>query len=244
MIVDPSLYIPLLMAGAFVAALAIGAIGFADALILNSVWLHIMEPNFAIPLVVSCAFLMHAVPIYKLHNVLNFSRLKPFIFGGVLGVPIGALALRYIEPDLFRSAIAVLLIVYGLWMLVRPGNLVGEAGGRNVDGLVGLSGGFMGGFAGLSGLAPTLWVGMRGWPREVQRGVYQPFVLVMHGLSIAAFATSGLITSRTGYDLLWCLPAIVLGSWLGVKIYPFLNDLIFRRIILGLILVSGITLLI
>lgn len=97
MISDPALYLPLLIAGAFAAAFVIGAVGFADALILNAVWLHIMEPAAAIPLVVMCGVAMHIVPLYKLRNTLDFSKLKPFIVGGVVGVPFGALALQYVD---------------------------------------------------------------------------------------------------------------------------------------------------
>jgi uncharacterized protein len=243
MTIDPSLYLPLLIAGAFAAAFVIGAVGFADALILNAVWLHIMDPAAAIPLVVACGLLMHATPLFKLRKELDFSRLMPFILCGIFGVPLGTWALGYMQPDIFRTVIGAFLAVYGIWMLIRPHTSVGEVGGRPLDGLVGLSGGFLGGFAGLSGLLPTLWVGIRGWPRNRQRGTYQPFVLIMHGLGVITFVASGMVTEQTVADFIWCLPAVIGGSWLGVKVYPYLNDALFKRIILGLILLSGVTLL-
>ena len=232
------------MAGVFAAAFVTGAVGFADALILNAVWLHIMPPVAAIPLVVSCGIVMHAAPLWKLRKKLDFSRLMPFVIGGLFGVPVGIWALGQVDPSLFKTMIGGLLVAYGIWMFARPNTTVGEVGGRALDGAVGLSGGFMGGFGGLSGLFPTLWTGIRGWPKNKQRGAYQPFVLVMHGLGIAMFAANGMITERTVQDFAWCLPAIIIGSWLGVKVYPYLNESLFKRIILGLILISGVTLLI
>ncbi len=244
MITDPAFYLPVLILGAFVAAFVTGAVGFADALILNAVWLHIMDPAAAIPLVVTCGIFMHVTPLYKLRSTLDFSRLLPFVLFGLIAVPVGAFALGYVSPDLFRKTVAVFLIFYGFWMLLRPHTSVGEYGGKVADSMIGFVGGFMGGFAGLSGLMPTIWAGMRGWPRNTQRGVYQPFVVAMHALTIITFAASGMILRPTLVDLVWCAPAIVIGSWLGVKIYPFLNDQLFKRIILGLILLSGITLLV
>ncbi len=243
MIVDPSLYLPLLILGAFLAAFVTGAVGFADALILNAIWLHIMIPSAAIPLVVSCGIAMHALPLYRLRHSLDFSRLPPFLLFGVFGVPFGAWALTQLDPTLFRNLIGGMLVVYGLWMLFRPSTSVGEAGGRMADRAIGMLGGFMGGFAGLSGLFPTLWSGLRGWPKDKQRGVYQPFVLAMHLFGLAIFAFNGLLTARTGNDLLWCLPAVFIGSWLGVMVYPYLNEIMFRRAILALVLLSGVTLL-
>ena len=244
MITDPALYLPVLIIGAFAAAFVSGAIGFADALILNAVWLHIMEPAAAIPLVVTCGVFIHIAPLYKLRTVLDFSPLVPFIAFGFLAVPLGVWVLAYATPEIFRKAVAYLLIFYGVWMFVRPNTNVGNFGGRIADSVVGFGGGFMGGFAGLSGLLPTMWVGMRNWPRNRQRGVYQPFVVAMHFLGIIVFATKGMINERTLSDLLWCLPVVLIGSWLGVKVYPLLNDKLFKQIILALILLSGITLLI
>ncbi len=220
-----------------------GAVGFADALILNAIWLHIMAPAEAIPLVVSCGIAMHALPLYKLRKSLDFSRLPPFLIFGVFGVPFGSWALANMDPTLFRNLIGGMLTAYGLWMLFRPGTSVGEIGGRTLDNTVGLAGGFMGGFAGLSGLFPTLWVGLREWPKNKQRGVYQPFVLVMHALGLATFAANGLVTTLTVYNLLCCLPAVFIGSWMGVLVYPYLNEIVFRRVILGLVLLSGLSLL-
>jgi len=67
----------------------------------------------------------------------------------------------------------------------------------------------------------------------MQRGVYQPFVLVMHGPGIITFTANGMITQRIGQDLLWCFPAILIGAWLGLKVYPYLNDGHFKQIVLG-----------
>jgi len=240
---DPTLYVVVLLAGAFAAAFVIGAVGFADALILNAAWLHIMDPAAAIPLVVSCGIVMHIAPLYKLRRQLDFSRLIPFVSFGVFGVPVGVFVLGYMEPDVFRAVIGALLFVYGVWMFMRPHATVGESGGRIADGVVGACGGVMGGFAGLSGLAPTLWSGLRGWPKDRQRGTYQPFVVVMHAMAIGTFVMAGLMTERTGTDFLLCLPVVIAGSWLGTKVYPYLNETLFRRIILGLILFSGISLL-
>jgi len=243
MFFDPSLYFLVLVGGAFAASFVIGAVGFADALIMNAVWLQVMTPTEAIPLVVACGFAMHLLPLLKLRSELEFSRLPPFLLAGVAGVPFGVLMLSWFDPDLFKYCIGAFLVTYGVWMFLRPQTLVGETGGKAADGSIGFIGGVMGGFAGLSGLLPTLWVGQRGWSRSVQRGTFQPFVLAMHGLGFATFALSGIVTWQTLTDFSWCLPAIILGSWAGTWVYPYLNEQLFKNVVLALILISGVTLL-
>lgn len=231
------------IAGAFAAAFAIGSVGFADALILNAIWLHFLPPMVAIPLVVCCGFAMHIVPLYKLRSTLDFSRLPPLVAGGLAGVPLGIWALVYVDPDTLKLGLGVFLALYVAWSLLTPGIVIQNWGGRAADALVGLTGGILGGLAGLSGVLPTLWTNLRGWPKQRQRGTFQPFVLAMHTLSIVLFAANGMITPQVLSYMAWSLPVILVGSWAGTKVYPYFSDLFFRRIILGLILTSAIALL-
>ena len=76
---EPIFYLLILLTGAFLAGLVTGATGFAGGLILNAFWLHIMEPNSAIPLIITSCLLISAAPIYKLRKTLDFSKLRPFI---------------------------------------------------------------------------------------------------------------------------------------------------------------------
>jgi len=40
------------------------------------------------------------------------------------------------------------------------------------------------------------------------------------------------------------LPALAIGAWAGLKLFGKLNDQAFRRIVLGLLLISGASLLV
>ena len=115
-------------------------------------------------------------------------------------------------------------------------------GGRLADGGVGLVGGVMGGIAGLSGAIPVLWCDLRGWGKEIARGVYQPFNIAMHVLSLAGMAIAGLLKAEIWTAFAFCLPGILLGTWLGLKLYASVDDRQFRAIVLWLVLASGVAL--
>jgi len=228
--------------GAFLAAFVVAAAGFGDALVLGAVWFHFMDPIEAVPLIVANGFVMQFQPLYKLRSVLIYDRLAPFLLAGVLGVPVGAWFLAHTEPDPFRFGTGVFLITYCLFIFLKPQQSAIQWGGKFVDAIVGFFGGILGGFAGLSGVTPTLWVGLRGWSKARQRGVFQPFVFAMHGLSVAWLGWKGLVTVDTGIRLLWCLPAILIGGWVGLKVYHLLDEQRFRQFVLALLVVSGVTL--
>jgi len=230
--------------GAFAASFVVGAAGFGDALVLAAVWLYVMDPVTAVPLIVATGFLMHVIPLFRLRHELSFEHLPPFIVTGALGVPVGVWLLTVIDPNLFRVGVGTVLLVYSLFMLVSQKKQFNISHfGVTGDGIVGFIGGILGGFAGLSGILPTLWSGLKNWSKNQQRGVFQPFVLAMHALTLGALAWQGLVDETLFISLLQIFPVVVLGSWAGLKIYRYLNDEWFKKTVLALLLVSALGLL-
>ena len=244
LISDPSIYLLILLVGAFTAALVQGATGFGSGLVLNAFWLHILEPSIAIPLNIFTCLLISGAPIYKLRKTLDFSKLKPFIIFGVIGIPFGMLLLTITDPRIFKASIGIFLVLYALLMLISSNFSIKVNTDKSIDSFIGLISGLMGGFAALSGLLPTIWVGLQKLPKNTQRGTYEPFIFITSIVAVISFAVAGLYTIQMAYDLLKILPALIIGSWLGVKIYHVLDGEVFRRTILGLILAAGLVLLI
>ncbi len=239
-----SLELLIVLTGAFLAAFAVGLAGFADALIASAIWLHVLSPTEAVPLIFATGMVIHLVSIAYLHRRIAIGLLWPFIVGGAIGVPLGAWMLRHTEPEPFRIIVGFFLIGYCVFALISSRIKDFNVSSRSADGAVGLAGGVLGGFAGLSGVVPTIWSGMRGWQRDIQRGVYQPFIFVMHGIALAWFASGGMLDEALFDRFLWCLPALLLGTWVGIKFYNRIDEQQFRRIVLGLLLVSGAALII
>jgi|TARA_B110001469_G_scaffold126023_1_gene142643 uncharacterized membrane protein YfcA len=244
LISDPSIYLLILLVGAFTAALVQGATGFGSGLVLNAFWLHILEPSIAIPLNIFTCLLISGAPIYKLRKTLDFSKLKPFIIFGVIGIPFGMLLLTITDPRVFKASIGIFLVLYALLMLISSNFSIKVNTDKSIDSFIGLISGLMGGFAALGGLLPTIWVGLQKLPKNTQRGTYEPFIFITSIVAVISFAVAGLYTIQMAYDLLKILPALIIGSWLGVKIYHVLDGEVFRRTILGLILAAGLVLLI
>ncbi len=233
------------LAGAtFVAALASGLAGFAFALIASGVYLHVLEPAAAVALVLAGSLATQAVTVFRLRAGIVWPRLWPFLAGGVIGVPLGTLMLGRFDAETFRFVVGLFLVAYSLFMLAVKHPPPVAAGGRAADAAVGLIGGVMGGLAGLSGAVPTVWCGLRGWTKDEQRGVYQPFIVAMQGLGLGTLAAAGAVGVDTWIAFAICLPALLAGAFIGLKLYARVDDRGFRRIVLGLLLVSGLALLV
>lgn len=232
------------LAGAtFVAALASGLAGFAFALVASGIYLHLLEPTAAVALVLAGSLAAQAVTIARLRSGISWPRLWPFLLGGVLGIPLGTALLDRLDAGTFRLTVGLFLVAYSLFMLVVKHPPQITAGGRVADGVIGVLGGAMGGLAGLSGALPTVWCGLRGWSKDEQRGVYQPFIVAMQALALVALLIATPVSSGTWWVFMLCLPALVLGALVGLALYKRVDDGGFRRIVLVLLLGSGVALL-
>jgi uncharacterized membrane protein YfcA len=138
--------------------------------------------------------------------------------------------------------VGLLLMLFSLYNLARPKLPEMKRAGRGADTAVGVLNGVIGGATGLAGIVTVIWTGMRGWSRDEQRAVFQPTGVASFLMIIAAFGGIGLITFDTVRLFLLGLPALLVGTWLGWMLYGKLDEGAFRKVVLVLLLVSGVTL--
>jgi len=230
-----------LWVGAFVGGIAAGGSGFAFGLAASSIWLHRVDPLHSAILITGCGTLLHLTTIWQQRRHLEVPRLWPFIAGGVLGIPIGVHLLVYTDGAVMKIVLGVFLLVFGTYALLSPRLHTIKAGGRSADAFVGFIGGVLGGIGGYSGVLPTIWTELRGWPKETARAVYQPYVIVIQAIALVGIIWVTL--DRTGLIMLVAvLPPLFLGTWIGWRLYSRLNDLHFRRALAVLLIASGATL--
>ena len=236
----------LIAAGAFLAALAIGSAGFAFAMVATGVWIYVLPPATIVLMAAVCGTLLHGISVWRYRREIEYRLLWPFVAGGVVGVPIGVLALQHINLATFRHLVGALMIAYGTYALLRPRLptvRLAPAAARALDAAVGWTGGVLGGLAMLNGVLPTIWCTLRGWDKRRARHVYQPYILFT-GILIMLLAGINVETepSRVGFYLLVSLPALAAGLWLGLRLFEWVSEESFRRLLSLLILASGVSL--
>lgn len=225
-----------------VGAVVAGVAGFAFGLIASAIWLHIISPAQSAPLIAAFAILIQGATLWKLRHAIQPIRLVPYGLGGALGIPIGAAALSWASPTQMRIFIGVALILFSIYSLARP-NLPAVKGGTLANGVVGLLSGAFGSSTGLAGVPVIVWASLRRWSKDEQRAVFQPVVVAVFVMTLIWLGGTGVVTEETLHLFRIGLPAVLIGTWLGLKLYGRLDEGAFRFIVLVLLLVSGLTLL-
>jgi len=234
--------IGLVVLGGFLGGVASGAAGFAYGVVATSIWLHAISPLHAALLVVTGGMVNQGGLVWAIRRSIDLGRLWPFLVGGAVGVPLGVVLVVETNPRAIQIALAVFMILYGVYALAGPRLPHLNWGGRLADAAAGFFGGLFGGVAGLSGIFPAIWTQIRGWSKEAARSVYQPFILFAHVLTMMMIGVVAL--DREGAVLfLIAIPAVLLGSWTGWKIFGLLSEQRFRQMLSALLIGSGLMLI-
>ncbi len=231
------------LVGSAIAGFVQGLSGFAFGLVAMGVWAWSVSPQLAGPMVVFGSLIGQLLSIHSVRADIDLRRVLPLILGGVIGVPLGAAALPHLDATLFKVGVGLLLTVYCPAMLLTRELPRIRGGGRIADGVAGLIGGVMGGIGGLSGPAPTLWCTLRHWSRDAQRAVIQSFNLAMHTLTLTVYIVDGAVTAETGRMFAIVAPTLVVPCLIGARLYSRVSEIQFRRMVLGLLFLSGLGLL-
>jgi uncharacterized membrane protein YfcA len=241
-VLDHTLFFGLFLGATFAAALVAGLAGFAFGIVAAAAWLHVLTPLQTVTLIIGYGLIVQGYAVWKLRHALSWSRLWPFLLGGMPGVGLGIFILGWTNPAHVRMAMGVVLVLYSVYGLARP-TLKPVQAGTLADLGVGFLNGVLGGMTGLAGIIVVIWSGVRGWPKDLQRAVFQPIGVATFAMSAVGLGTAGVITIATAELFLLGLPVLLAGTWVGLKLYGYLDEAAFRKVVLVLLLVSGAALI-
>lgn len=228
--------------GAAVAGFVQGLSGFAFGMVAMSFWAWVLDPRLAAALAVFGALTGQLLAVFSVRRGFNWPLLWPFLLGGLVGIPLGVLILPHLDMDWFKAVLGALLALWCPVMLMAQ-RLPRIGGNRGGDGAVGLVGGVMGGIGGFAGSVPTLWCTLRGFGKDTQRAVIQNFNLSMLAVTMATYLATGIVTRDMAPMFAVVAPAMLIPTLLGTRLYIGISEVAFRRLVLGLLTCSGLTLL-
>jgi uncharacterized protein len=233
-----------LVIGAILVASAVSSIaGFAFSAVCGAMLFHLSADTVQIvQIMIVCSIANQTAMVWSLKRAIRWRELAVFLVGGAVGLPAGIAVLLTLDRHLYTHVLGVFLVVYGIYMIARK-PLVVRRQLVALDLFAGFLGGVTGGAAGFPGAFVTIWCGFKGWSKERQRAMFQPFILIMQVAALAAITLLRHSSGKRGFEPanLLCIPAALLGTTVGMTLYKRLSDNYFARAVNLLMIVSGIS---
>ena len=236
-----------ILGAVFAAALVSSVAGFSFPAICGAVLFHLIDdPIQVVQIMMVCGAGGQTLMVWALRRHIVWRELLPFLLGAAISLPLGTYILLNTKPEVYRPAIGVMVIAYALYMVFRRPVVVRH---QHVafDVAAGMLSGITGGAAALPSVFVTVWCGFKGWSKERQRGLYQPFILIAQLGAIAMMVLMGPSSGRpVSFDFsgVAYLPAMILGATIGMGFFKRLNDRQFALAVNLLLIVSGLGLVI
>ena len=102
----------LLFVGAFAGGFVSGLAGFGTALMALGIWLYVLPPSLAVPLVLISSVVAQSATLPSMWRSFDLTLVWPFIIGGLLGVPLGTALVAHANPQIFKLTVGIFMLVF------------------------------------------------------------------------------------------------------------------------------------
>lgn len=236
-------YYSVVLIGAFAVR---GAAGFGAGLVAVPLLALFLPVTTTVAVATVLTTLAALGQISRLWRQIAWAEFLLLSFYTAVGIALGFYFLKLCNETTLRHALGVFLILYSIYALYTGGSApVITARWRGMlAACTGSAGGFLAAvFGGGVGPIYVAYFNSLGMSRDVFRVTMSTTMLVGGAVRIAGYAGYGFYRGSAAALVAIGVPLVVIGAWLGDRIAHNVNPRIFGAIVGGLVLLSGIALL-
>ncbi len=226
-----------------VAAFVQGTVGFAFGMIAMGLGALVLDAKTASILMAPLASANIAVVLWSVRRNVRVKLVAPMLLGVLAGLPFGIMLLLGGATSVIRLMVGLLLLYVGVSRLRSP-KTEPRGAGPLWGTLAGLLGGVLGGAVNMAGPPLIAYSVRQGWsPGVFKATLLATFILGTSIKSAALIWQGSLDTGLIALDLA-LLPAVFLGSYVGIRTFGRIDVHRFGQIVAILLLALGAGLLI
>jgi len=215
--------------------------GFAGALVSLPFLLFVMPLSDAIAYLSIFYSISTPIYVYKEWGNIDKSLLKKLALPSFIGLFIGIVVLVYGQPLILKKALGLFIILFVLNSLRIKKEILIISKMKYVFGFLG---GFFSGVFSSGG--PLYVVVVKNETSDVKtfRATMFGVLGLVTMMRIPVLIFEGILTVGKLYNSLYVFPFFILALFLGNKVYLKLNEVLFKKIMLALLFISGIMLMV
>ncbi|MFT4691174.1 MAG: sulfite exporter TauE/SafE family protein [Verrucomicrobiia bacterium] len=216
--------------------------GFGAGLIATPV-LALMYPlKFVVPLQLLFEVGISAILLPKVWKEIDWKHTVHLLTGLFIGNMAGAMVLVTVGDSILKTVLAVVVLLFAgylAWTAEQPApwNIPVKWGF-----FFGVVGGVFGGSLGMSGPLVVLYLSQQFTRKETLRATLIGVFAFASVWTAGAHWFNGLYTQETLKLGLWLVPAFLIGTWAGHWAHFRTSDVLFRRLIAGILFAAGLLL--
>ena len=230
-------YIILFTVIACAGVMVVSFAGFGFALVMVPLLSLFYAPREFLPSYHILAVVCQVVIAIEAHKHIQWSLLMKLLIMAIAGVPLGAIALKHLPEDIISLIIAVLTLTFAVIFLLNTKihikkNIV-------IEFFIGLLSGFLSGSTAQSGPPVVIYGLARQWDKDVFRSTLLVYFFGLSVMTLIWYFYMDMLTSKAALTAMISVPPALIVSSVGIHLKNKINEKIFRRVVLFIIMCVG-----
>ncbi|MEO0537559.1 MAG: sulfite exporter TauE/SafE family protein [Cyanobacteria bacterium P01_A01_bin.123] len=215
-----------------------GFAGFGSAMILAPALSLLFEPQQAVATIILLEMTAGAGLVPEASKKAKWQAVLPLVLSAMVMVPVGAHFLSLLEPNLIRRIMGGLILGFVLLLMIgkshysKPHLMLTSA--------VGALSGFLTGLTSMGGPPIVLYEMSGENSAAANRANFIIFFALTQFIALMSYWTSGILTIAIWQLFAKFVPAFGMGLLVGRFCFKQVNEVLFRRFVLGLLLVVAV----
>jgi len=224
-----------------IAGLVQGCTGFGMALVAAPCLMLTLPPTKAVPTIMLLSAANTALVAFEARRHIRLRLVGPLAAGSVTGMPLGIAALQVVDPTLLKVLVGGFVTFFSILLLSGWRKPIDNPRWTLLP--VGLASGFLGGSTSMGGPPVILFLASQETPKDAFRGNISCFFLAGNCFGLALFVHKGLLNWSMGQQAAAFVPAMLLGTCIGVVLARRTPEKFFRTAIMVGVAFMGLVLL-
>ncbi len=225
----------------FFAVLTQTVTGFGIALVAMSLLVQLLGIHIAAPLVAMTAAVLEFTLLVRHRDAINWRAVWRLSVASAIGIPLGILALRHVNERVVLMVLGLVIVTYSVYALITP--RLPKIENPNWAFGFGFLAGLLSGAYNTGGPPVVLYGNSQGWNPAEFKSNLQGLFLLNDILVITGHALSQHLTPAVWNNFWIALPALALGLIAGFGVERLIPPAAFRKIVLLLLIVTGLRLI-
>ncbi len=213
----------------FIATLFRTAFGFGEALIAVPLLALVIPVKVASPVAVFASIAVAAFIVFKDWRHIHLRSVGWLFLSTVFGIPVGVYLLKTGSEAATKSILACIILFFSGFSIFYRGRFSLKS--EKFAWLFGFCAGVFGGSYGMNGPPLAIYGSLRGWSPDRFRATLQGYFLPASILGMCGYGFAGLWSVEVSRLILWSLPAIAFGIFMGRRLNRRMNAARFSRLL-------------
>jgi len=222
----------------FFAGFTQGLTAFGFNLVAVPILIMVLPPTMVVPIVMMQAGMLTMAIALEARRWLDLRRIWPLLVAGSIGVPFGARILTILDVNVLKVLIGAVIAAFGVTFLCGFRREIKNE--KLAMGPIGLISGVLAGSTGMSGPPVILFLTNQGVGKQVFRANLAFYFTVLSVVAAIAFGREGLITTALLRYAMFLLPAMLVGGIAGIKLAHTVEERLFGKIALIIVIIAGL----